>query len=265
MAIKELCEIIEPPKFPLDAERPCSWKAVERRLSTPLPRDWRDFALTFGTGSFISVEHGIHFQVINPLNREIASIWQEWCSTLIARLEEYPFDAFPFQPGLMTCAWDDQGWQMCWLTEGAPDEWPIFAKRRNAKTWSRYDMSMTTFLARVLKGEIRPPIWKGVNLRRDKNWQFVPGRGKAWLKLSNNDCENVQYREFERHGGDEDRFFYVRLDKKRIETQFGHIGKKGKSVRHREYKNEKQARIEFEKLSEAKSRDGFFEIGSRPA
>ena len=74
MAIEELCEIIEPPKFPLDAKRPRSWKAVERRLSTPLPHDWRDFALTFGTGSFVSVEHGILFQVINPLNREIATI-----------------------------------------------------------------------------------------------------------------------------------------------------------------------------------------------
>ncbi|PWI14472.1 hypothetical protein DI272_10150 [Streptomyces sp. Act143] len=53
----------------------------------------------------------------------------------------------------------------CWLARGEPDEWPVVVFSHGEDTWTRYDVGMTEFLVRVLRGQpgfevmIDTPLW----------------------------------------------------------------------------------------------------------
>jgi hypothetical protein len=54
---------------------------------------------------------------------------------------------------------DENGNTLHWLTEGVPNDWPVIAESHDGEI-ERFDMSMTTFLAKALTREIRPKhIW----------------------------------------------------------------------------------------------------------
>src|SRR5262249_35774093 len=72
---------------------------------------------------------------------------------------KYPYGVFPDQPGLLPWGGDENGHLLHWLTEGAPKEWPVIIESHEGEL-ERFDMSMTTFLAKALTNQIRPKhIW----------------------------------------------------------------------------------------------------------
>jgi hypothetical protein len=52
---------------------------------------------------------------------------------------------------------------MFWLTEGEPDNWPTVVMSRHDGAFERWNMPMTSFLAKIIKGEIACIVW-------DKGW-----------------------------------------------------------------------------------------------
>ena len=60
MAIQELSAVVKPPPKPLETGGRTEWRAIEEQLETGLPRDYREYVLSYGTGllsGFIVVLH----------------------------------------------------------------------------------------------------------------------------------------------------------------------------------------------------------------
>ena len=52
MSVEELMAVVAPPAHPRDVGDLAAWAAVEERLGTRLPADFRDFVFRYGTGIF---------------------------------------------------------------------------------------------------------------------------------------------------------------------------------------------------------------------
>src|SRR5438067_1941995 len=52
MAIEDLIAVVAPPAQPREAGNLAAWTAVEARLGTRLPTDFRDFVFQYGSGAF---------------------------------------------------------------------------------------------------------------------------------------------------------------------------------------------------------------------
>jgi hypothetical protein len=112
--------------------QPIGWSAVEDRLGTALPGDYRRLADVFGFGAFDA-----YLQLHVP---DAA----------------FPgFDlteqAFPAPDRLLLWATSEQGDRFHWLTESTdPDRWPVLATEDDHRVWHRFDGSTAEYVHRVL-------------------------------------------------------------------------------------------------------------------
>jgi hypothetical protein len=64
---------------------------------------------------------------------------------------------------------------MGWLAEGDdPDRWAVVAKNRD-EAFERFDLPLTTFLARSLRRELRPRVWRADYPQDIHRVEFQPG------------------------------------------------------------------------------------------
>lgn len=161
MAIEELLAIAPPPQR-IQAAEAVGWDAIEQSIGTRLPADYRDFALQYGSGRFDDGTYA--FWVINPLSPNYSALLAEELDLWRVRREafpsEYPVEIFPAVPGLLPWGRDEDGGLMGWIVEGDdPDRWAVVAKSSD-EPFERYDLTMTTFLARSLNYHLRPNAWR---------------------------------------------------------------------------------------------------------
>ncbi|MFD5318118.1 SMI1/KNR4 family protein [Streptomyces sp. NPDC127098] len=131
-------------------ERPAiDWAAVESRLGTPLPSDYKRLVETFGDGAFDGF-HGVFppEEVISRAEYDAAHGAQEpW----------EPHPPFPAAGGRLLWAANEAEQEIAWLTEGPdPDRWPVHAKGCGPVPGQRFDSSSTEFLFRQLTDRQHP-------------------------------------------------------------------------------------------------------------
>ncbi|GGI94639.1 SMI1/KNR4 family protein [Streptomyces brasiliensis] len=132
--------------------RTIDWAAVEERLGTPLPGDYKRLAEIFGEGvfgGFLSlyvpgpVVPGMDFAdhadgPAQSASREGVDLWP-------------PYDMHPAPGGLLQWGGSEQEGQFCWLTEGDdPDAWPVLSCDAVPGSWHRFDGSAAEFVFRLL-------------------------------------------------------------------------------------------------------------------
>ena len=159
MAIAELLAVVSPPSNPINAENGNHWTLAEQWIGFGLPDDFRDFATHYGSGKIC----GNYLGILNPLSTDnFQDAVTSFAEVLrdVKRPREYPYDVFPDRPGLLPWGSDENGNYLHWLTEGEANAWPIIVESHEGEL-ERFDMSMTTFLAKALTNEIRPKhIWR---------------------------------------------------------------------------------------------------------
>src|SRR5947209_15882365 len=163
MAVEELIAIVPPPAQPIDAGTPVQWAAVEQKLGTRLPADFRAFIQHYGSGAFndpgrliISIRNPFapNFDQLARLDRERLLNAKRAVGN-----EEFPFEIFPSSPGLLQWGHDIDGWMLLWLTEGNPDRWPVLVCPPGPYDFERIDLLMTSFLAKAFARELTWTIW----------------------------------------------------------------------------------------------------------
>lgn len=173
MSVNELIAVVPPPTHPVDPGTDLLRQQVEEKLGLRLPQDIIDFSLTYGTGTF---SHG-QFWVFNPFSRWYYSNIEEVCR-LFRKLRRdegpgrFPYNFHPERPGLLSWGSESNGHEMFWLTEGEPNAWPIILYDR--VSFERWDLSVTTFLAKFFKCEISC-ILLGEDTQRRLHPEFDPG------------------------------------------------------------------------------------------
>lgn len=156
MAIEELLAVIPPPENPLEAVDNGAWERAQEIVGTKLPQDYLDYGLNYGTGTFCGF-----LGVVNPLSDYFESSVEFLLETTrdIGTTRKYQFRFHPDQPGLLPWGGDELGHTLHWLTEGQPDTWTVVLESHEGGL-QRIDVSMTTFLAKAFRNEIRPrDIW----------------------------------------------------------------------------------------------------------
>ena len=163
MAINELLALVPPPPRTNESVEVFSWQDIEAALKTRLPGDYRDFGRTYGSGQF---EDGtFDFLVINPLAERYLEIIKGdieiWQSRRESAPTEFPAELFPAEPGMLPWGMDVDGGMMGWLRIGDdPEQWSVVTKGSDDDSFEEFKMSFTTFMAKALRREIRPRLWR---------------------------------------------------------------------------------------------------------
>ncbi|MGW0733159.1 hypothetical protein [Streptomyces sp. NPDC002851] len=138
--------------------RTVDWAAVETRIGTALPSDYKRLAELFGHGAFDGYLH-IHVPEAafksDDLVRHTEWLGQ-WAKAHRSGLWE-PYEVYPAPGGLLEWAGSEQADQFYWLTEDPdPDRWPILAKEDIPDSWQRFDGTTAEFIYRMLTDRQHP-------------------------------------------------------------------------------------------------------------
>jgi hypothetical protein len=175
MALSELVAIVPPPVIPSDVPKSPNWTDVESKLGLPLPSDFKEYVTNYGSGLL-----GKFIVVANPFSSmegvELFSVIKMIGDTLRIsnQRQGIAYEVYPSVPGLLPFGGDENGNNLCWLTEGTPDEWPCIVGAGRDDRWERFDMPMTTFLAKALSGDVICTIWPDVFSKRRDRRTFDP-------------------------------------------------------------------------------------------
>ena len=162
MEISELLAAVTPPAKPVENGPREVIPSVEAKIGLRLPEDLIQFAEQYGSGTL-----GTTLTVYNPFS-EHYHLDSGKITNLYRMLKQnegdefIPYDIHPSNPGLYSFATDVNGHTLWWLTEGEPEKWPILLMTVDA-AFERWEMSMTTFLAKIFRAEIDCLLW-------DRKW-----------------------------------------------------------------------------------------------
>jgi hypothetical protein len=164
MAVTELLAVVPPPARPRHGGDPAAGDDAEARLGTRLPADFRDFVSRYGTGVFNDPGR-LCVCPRNPLAPGFEARFRADCRWLrdrkgLAPAEDFPYEVFPPSPGLLLWADDDNGCLFCWLTDGQPDRGPVLVTPPRGYYWERFELPMTSFLARAFSRRLTCVPWQ---------------------------------------------------------------------------------------------------------
>ncbi|GAU65020.1 hypothetical protein SSP35_01_03570 [Streptomyces sp. NBRC 110611] len=129
------------------------WADTERALGTRLPDDYKQLVKTYGRGDFWgALCLRTPFGEDNPVRLD-ANLLEDFGPLRESWPEEYPFPFFPEPGGLLTWAVTDTSTQLCWLTKGTPESWPVVIWSRDNE-YERFDYGAAAFLDGWTSGRI---------------------------------------------------------------------------------------------------------------
>lgn len=143
--VERLVAITGGPPSPVPAP---DWAAIESRLGTPLPGDYKRLVEAFGCdGTF----NGF-FDVFSP--DELIWHTEYHAGGDLAYGEEHP--PFPAPGGLIPWANNEHEQNYLWITEGPdPDRWPVYAVD-SLDAGRRFECTATEFLFRQMTDQRHP-------------------------------------------------------------------------------------------------------------
>ena len=156
MAIQDITQVLTPPAHPFEQPVSREWMAVENRLGTSLPDDYKAFIEVFGSGTIDSFLWVLNPFSSNPnLNLEHQiKIQADVLEELASYGEAIPFKSFPEKDGILPFAMSDNGDVLYWQTSDDPAQWKVVANESRGPDWAQFDLSMTDFLAQILKRQL---------------------------------------------------------------------------------------------------------------
>lgn len=154
-SLTRLTGLMPPPPVPLNPPGSSDWSALEEKLGTTLPEDYKEVISTYGCGRV-----GDFISLLSP------SSGREWDDSL-AGLEQYrevievleesdqplSFGVFPARPGLIPIAQTDNG-DVWFLLGGDDDPWRVAVLKSRGSDVTVYELPFSEFIYQALAGEI---------------------------------------------------------------------------------------------------------------
>ncbi|MGC4806738.1 SMI1/KNR4 family protein [Micromonospora sp. DT233] len=149
---ESLEQLVRPPA---EIPPPVDWGAVEARLGTPLPADYKWLVGRYGTGSFGGFLYVFHPDDPRPgLNLEHQRERTTWALRYLLDRGH----ALPRKPAeLLSLGRSDNGDVIYWITEpaGDPDRWRVALGEPRGPLWEEFDGGAVEWLAAVLSKRLR--------------------------------------------------------------------------------------------------------------
>lgn len=162
--IDDLVSLVPPPTAPVDGDG--DWETVEARLGLRLPADFKTLMRRYGFGEFADIT------LFTPFDTHTGGAYDfvERAASLVTRFKNirelapqaFPFPLYPEPGGLLEWSITSDGPSLCWLTEGAPDSWPVAVWDAVGGRGERYETGAVELLYGYLSGQqkvslLRPP------------------------------------------------------------------------------------------------------------
>jgi hypothetical protein len=159
MSLADLKKLVPPPAKPFEVGSLPQWRKIEERLGTKLPRDYREFVFTYGSGLFAGF-----YRVYNPFaaseyigllpqSKRVCGINREAQRSFPSR---FPYPYYPDPGGLLPWGNDENGNDYFWLIEGPPTKWVVVQDNNRGEGIRIQPYSMTGFLTEILHRRIKP-------------------------------------------------------------------------------------------------------------
>jgi len=158
-SLQRLLELVLPPLASLEVEGPPATISFGDGRRVTFPPDYLALVGKYGSGEFNQDgDVGMVVSVHNPR----AAVFQKSLDKEHAYLREYKqqegggyaaYDIFPDTPGLLQWGWAEGRKAYFWLTEGAPEQWPLIVMW-DFEFFGRFDMPLVVFLERLVSGEM---------------------------------------------------------------------------------------------------------------
>ena len=174
--LEQLRRLLPPPAEPLEAAPPDGWAEVEAALGTGLPGDFKAFTELYGSGKvddflylFNPFAEGQDGNLLFEKDRVLAA----YAETRASFPERLPLPPFPEPGGVLPLGRTDNGDELYWVTEGAPDDWSVALLESRAARQEVHPLSATGFLTALAAGELRTAILPDEVVHRPAH-QFTP-------------------------------------------------------------------------------------------
>jgi hypothetical protein len=158
--IREVEAIVAPPRKPRALPNPQDWARCERELGIAIPNDYRALVDRYGTAVF-----GEFIVIFSPAAKSKYVNLVESARDFLAGARELredlgdewvPYPLHPEKGGLLPFGNTVNGDLLFWLTRGSPSKWKVVVNATRSPDYEEFNMSATTFIARVLRGDVRP-------------------------------------------------------------------------------------------------------------
>lgn len=155
MSIEALLKVVPPPLAPFEAFAG-PWEPIEAEIGTALPPDYKDFVRIYGAGYFMEFL-GVNVPRTRNLNTRFESQVGIICETFADDGGVgWPYAMWPDRKGLIPFGGTDNGDELFWLPQGAPDDWRVVVWDRGSLQFEVLDCGLTDFLAGLATGKVAP-------------------------------------------------------------------------------------------------------------
>ena len=163
--LDELLEIMPTPGKPVMAHTDAEWMAIFATIGTRLPGDYVAALKAFGLGCFFPQSHRMSANLIwhewrpaSPGNGVFGCL-NEFRAQKLKRKNAIPFPLYFEDGGLLPWGRLTNDSHICWITVGNfPDRWTTAIVRPASSEAETFEMSAMEFLARLIKGTIKPAL-----------------------------------------------------------------------------------------------------------
>jgi len=161
MYIDDIIKVMPPVNNPLDVPTQSQWIAIEGKLGTGLPDDYKEFIQTYGTGK---VDDFLYVFTPFSVNENLNLFDQlKLQSDVLVELKSYgenvPYKIFPEVEGVIPFAITDNGDVLFWKTSTEPNDWTVLVNEARSPDWEKYEMSMSKFLSEIVSHRLSCKIF----------------------------------------------------------------------------------------------------------
>jgi hypothetical protein len=174
--LERLQQLLPPPAAPVEPGRPDGWPAVEQRLGTALPTDFKAFTERYGSGTvddFLYLFNPFAAGEDGNLLVEKDRVLDGYRQTRARFPDRLPLPPFPDEGGVLPVGRTDNGDELYWVTDGDPDDWPLALLASRAALQELHRMPVTGFLAALAANHLASHILPHELLGRPSH-QFTP-------------------------------------------------------------------------------------------
>lgn len=162
MTLGLLTSKLIPPKNPIDSGKLKAWHTIEEIIGVPLPRDYKEYINTYGTGKIWD-----YMWIFNPFTERKDLSFPNWrmrnfrhtYETLGGKSPDNRYLAgyslYPEKDGLLICGETEQTSYIFWKTQGHPNNWTIVLSDEGMSDFfEEFDCNLTEFIRQFLDGKI---------------------------------------------------------------------------------------------------------------
>ncbi len=157
MSLESLKSVLTPPTNPLKTGDSKGWAELENVLGSPLPKDYKDFISTYGTGGIDNflwiLTPFVNDENVNYLGRSKV-IRDAYLESKQQFPQYFKHNVYPETGGILPWGYTDNGDELYWLTNGAPETWTVVIYETRSSEYHEYSMTMTEFLLQIVSKKL---------------------------------------------------------------------------------------------------------------